>query len=201
MSKKINEVYQFKITLTGSYPFIWRRILVPSHYSFWDFHVAIQGAMGWLDCHLHSFTVKDPVTKSKVVIGIPSKEHPVSDNKVLKDHKVKISEYFSENNRDAGYEYDFGDSWTHRIRFEKTIKAAAGKKYPKCIDGEFACPPEDCGMIAGFYRLVSVLKDAKNDEYNEMIEWLGGEFDPDKFDPKDVTFDDPEERFILRYVN
>jgi len=28
-----------------------------------------------------------------------------------------------------------------------------------------------------------------------MIEWLGGEFNPEIFDPKDVSFDDPKERF------
>ena len=195
MSKKINEVYQFKITLTSFEPSIWRRILVPSHYSFWDLHVAIQDSMGWLDYHLHSFSIKDPITNGKVEIGIPDEEYDAFDRKVLADHKVKISKYFNGNNRDARYEYDFGDSWIHKIKFEKIIQATVGEKYPKCIDGQMACPPEDCGGIGGYYDLLSVLNDPKNEEYNEMIEWLGGEFDPEKFDPKDVSFDDPKERF------
>ena len=41
-------IYQFKVTLTGITPTIWRCILVPENYSFWDLHVAIQDAMGWL---------------------------------------------------------------------------------------------------------------------------------------------------------
>jgi hypothetical protein len=197
MAKKINEVYQFKITLTSSEPSIWRRILVPSHYSFWDIHVAIQDSMGWLDYHLHSFSIKDPITNSKVEIGIPDEEYDAFDRKVLPDHKVKISKYFNENNRNARYEYDFGDSWIHTIKFEKIIQATDGEKYPKCIDGQKACPPEDCGGIGGYYNLLTVLSDPKNEEYNEMIEWLGGEFDPEKFDPKDISFDDPKERFKL----
>ena len=197
MTKKVNEVYQFKITLDYSEPPIWRRILVPSNYSFWDLHVAIQDSMGWLDYHLHSFLIKDPLTNSKVEIGIPDEEFDSFDRKVLADHKVKISKYFNENNRNATYEYDFGDSWIHTIKFEKIIQATVGEKYPKCIDGQMACPPEDCGGIDGYYDLLSVLSDPKNEEYNEMIEWLGGEFDPEKFDPKDISFDDPKERFKL----
>ena len=50
MAKRI---YQFKIELDGATPTIWHRIQVPETYSFWDLHVAIQDAMGWLDYHLH----------------------------------------------------------------------------------------------------------------------------------------------------
>ena len=51
MKKKFNNVYQFKITLEGAKPPIWRRIQVPETYTFWDLHVAIQDAMGWGDHH------------------------------------------------------------------------------------------------------------------------------------------------------
>jgi len=197
MSKKITEVYQFKITLTSSEPSIWRRILVPSNYSFWDLHVAIQDSMGWRDYHLHSFSIKDPITKIEVEIGIPDEEYDAFDRRILADHKVKISKYFNESNRNARYEYDFGDSWIHTVRFEKILQAAVGEKYPKCIAGQLACPPEDCGGIGGYYNLLSVLSGPKNEEYNEMIEWLGGEFNPERFDPKAVSFDNPKERFKL----
>ncbi|MCF8316913.1 MAG: plasmid pRiA4b ORF-3 family protein [Ignavibacteriales bacterium] len=197
MSKKITEVYQFKITLTGSKPSIWRRILVPSNYSFWDLHVAIQDSMGWLDCHLHSFSIKDPITKIEVEIGIPNEEYDAFGRNILADHKIKISKYFNESNLSARYEYDFGDSWIHTVKFEKILQAAVDEKYPKCIAGQLACPPEDCGGIGGYYNLLSVLSGPKNEEYNEMIEWLGGEFNPEIFDPKSVSFDNPKERFKL----
>jgi hypothetical protein len=197
MSKKINEVYQFKITLTNSKPSIWRRILVPSNYSFWDLHVAIQDSMGWLDYHLHIFGMKNPSTNIKVEIGIPDEDDKIFNRVVLPDHKENISKYFNENNRNARYEYDFGDSWIHTIKFEKNLPATVGDKYPKCIDGKMACPPEDCGGIGGYYNLLSVLSDPQNEEYDKMIEWLGGKFNPDIFDPKAVSFDDPKERFKL----
>lgn len=46
-------VYQFKVELEEIKPAIWRRIQVPENYNFWELHVAIQDAMGWLDYHLH----------------------------------------------------------------------------------------------------------------------------------------------------
>jgi hypothetical protein len=54
--------HRFHIKLEGFDPPVWRRIRVPSSYSFWDLHVAIQDAMGWLDCHLHLLHVRNPET-------------------------------------------------------------------------------------------------------------------------------------------
>ena len=195
MVKKTNEVYQFKITLNNSKPTIWRRIVVPSNYSFWDLHVAIQDSMGWIDYHLHIFEIKNPKTNMKVEIGIPDEEDELFDRIILPDYKEKITKYFNENNRNARYEYDFGDSWIHTIKLEKILPATIGEKYPKCIDGKMACPPEDCGGIGGYYNLIEIINDPSHEEYENMMEWLGGEFNPEIFDPKAVSFDDPKERW------
>jgi hypothetical protein len=197
MSKIISEIYQFKITLNGSKPLIWRRIVVPANYSFWDLHVAVQDAMGWLDYHLHEFEIVNPTTSEKVRIGLPDEEYDDEDMTTIPDHKEKISDYFDENNCNARYEYDFGDSWIHTIKFEKNIPALTGEKYPKCINGKMACPPEDCGGIHGYKNLLSILSNPQNEEYKDMITWLGGKFDPKLFDPESVTFDDPKKRFKL----
>ncbi len=193
--KNIHHVYQFKISLNNFKPSIWRRIIVPSTYSFWDLHVAIQDSMGWYDYHLHMFEIKDPETNIKVEIGSPDEEFEAFNRRVLADHKEKILKYFSRNNNTARYEYDFGDSWIHTVKLEKILPVTIGEKYPKCLAGKMACPPEDCGGIPGYYHMLSVLSDSNNEEYTEMIEWLGGKFDPEKFDPDNVIFDDPKERF------
>lgn len=67
---------QFLIVLPNTDPLVWRRIQVPEAYSFWDRHVAIQDAMGWLDYHLHEFEVLDKKTERLVRIGIPDDEWP-----------------------------------------------------------------------------------------------------------------------------
>jgi hypothetical protein len=192
MIKNLYEEYQFKITLNDTKPQIWRRIVVPSTYSFWDLHVAIQDSMGWLDYHLHEFEIINPKTDLKVNIGIPDEEY--SDRKILYDHKEKISGYFNMDNRISIYEYDFGDSWRHTVKLEKILKAIIGEKYPKCVAGKRACPPEDCGGIDGYRNLLKILKNPKNEEYEEMVEWTGGDYDPEEFDPREVIFDDPIER-------
>jgi hypothetical protein len=69
--KKLEPVYQFKITLWDTTPPVWRLIQVPSSYSFWDLHVAIQDAMGWTDSHLHMFRVRSMNKRKEVNIGIP----------------------------------------------------------------------------------------------------------------------------------
>ena len=81
MRGRFKKVYQFKITLKGIKPPIWRRIQVPENYTFWDLHVAIQDSMGWEDYHLHEFEILDPSKGLKVNIGIPPGELGVSFEK------------------------------------------------------------------------------------------------------------------------
>ncbi len=56
-SKPTDSVYQFKITLMGADPAIWRRIQVRDC-AFDEFHEHIQTAMGWTNSHLHQFEIK-----------------------------------------------------------------------------------------------------------------------------------------------
>ncbi len=190
--KKYSRVYQFKITLEGIKPPIWRRIQVPETYTFWDLHVAIQDAMGWEDYHLHEFEVVNPSTGLKENIRIPAE---ASGTEVLSERKQKIADYFSMENRTASYVYDFGDGWEHKIQLEEILPREKGVKYPKCINGKRACPPEDCGGVWGYADLLEIIKDPEHEEYEEMMEWLGGSFDPEHFDVNEVSFDDPDKRY------
>ncbi|HID95704.1 MAG TPA: plasmid pRiA4b ORF-3 family protein [Candidatus Latescibacteria bacterium] len=191
MKKKFNQVYQFKITLCGIRPPIWRRIQVPETYTFWDLHVAIQDVMGWADYHLHEFEMASPKNREKVRIGIPEGDF---DREVLPGWEPKIADYFTQENKSADYVYDFGDDWEHKIELEKILPREKNVEYPICIKGKRACPPEDCGGIGGYYNLLEIIRDPNHEGYEEMIEWLGGEFDPEHFDVKGVSFDDPDKR-------
>jgi len=191
MTKKFNQVYQFKITLKGVRPPIWRRIQVAETYTFWDLHVAIQDVMGWLDYHLHEFEMVNPSTDLKVNIGSPDEDF---GREVLPEWKQKIADYFSMENRSADYVYDFGDNWEHKIQLEKILPREKNINYPICIKGKRACPPEDCGGIWGYEDFLEIITDPNHEEYEEMLEWVGGEFDPEHFDVKEVHFDDPDKR-------
>jgi len=191
MTVKTANIYQFKITLKDIKPKIWPRIQVPEKYSFWDLHVAIQNAMGWVNYHLHRFEIIDPKTGFKVEIGMPDEEF--DDIPIVPEEKAKIAKYFLSTKDKAIYEYDFGDGWKHEVKLEKILPVVVDDQYPKCIAGERACPPEDCGGIWVYESLLEIIADREHEEYTDRMEWLGGEFDPEAFDPESVAFEDPKE--------
>ncbi|MEO1742972.1 MAG: plasmid pRiA4b ORF-3 family protein [Cyanobacteria bacterium J06629_9] len=80
------------------------------------------------------------------------------------------------------YQYDFGDSWEHEILVEKVLKADSEANYPICIKAKRACPPEDCGGTWGYENFLEAIQDAQHPEHTEMLEWVGGTFDPEETD-------------------
>lgn len=193
MKKKFNHVYQFKITLRNIAPPVWRRILVPETYSFWDLHVAIQDAMGWFDSHLHHFEIRNPRTREKEYIGIPDVDGAIP-MKILTGWKKKIADYFGGGKTKAEYVYDYGDNWIHIIEFERILPRIVGDTFPLCIGGERACPPEDCGGTGGYEDFLEAIMDPNHTEHEALLNWAGGDFDPENFNPKNVCFDDPAKR-------
>ncbi len=184
MPGKRNDVFRLRVSLRDIEPPIWRLIDVPGSYSFWDLHVAIQDAMGWLDYHLHLF--KSAPRKGPVVsIGIPDDE---LDDEILPAWEVPISRYLTSPGDALEYDYDFGDDWSHEIELLEILAKDRGTKYPLCIDGAGACPPEDCGGVPGYYELLEALADLDHAEHEDMVEWLKGHaknyypYDPDDFD-------------------
>ena len=99
-----------------------------------------------------------------------------------------VEQYFSLENKKAIYEYDFGDDWIHDILLEKILPAEIGIKYPLCIAGERACPPEGCGGIWSYQSLLEILKDKQLPEYDEVLEWIGNDYNPEEFDSAAVKF-------------
>jgi hypothetical protein len=187
------DVLQLRISLVGIVPPIWRRIQIPSTYSFWDLHVAIQDAMGWLDSHLHAFRLPDLRRGSLVQIGIPDDEYEAG-RRTLPGWEIPVEDYLHEVSPVAVYEYDFGDGWIHVVQLEARLAAHRKQSYPICLGGERKCPPEDCGGIPGYELLLEAIADPDHPEHDSLIEWSGGNFSADEFETSDVAFDDPQTR-------
>lgn len=113
----------------------------------------------------------------------------------LPSWEEKISDWFSlSGNKAMNYTYDFGDNWDHRIELEKIIEKDDIINYPVCINGKRACPPEDCGGVWGYEDKLNIIKNQNHPEHDEIMEWMGVDFNQEEFDCTGVVFDDPAER-------
>lgn len=193
MATKYDSIYQFKISLNHIQPSIWRRIQVPSNYSFWDLHVAIQDAMGWSDSHLHEFDVPRSGSKKTERIGIPDDEAWQGEN-ALPGWEHLVKDYLIKEGQTIRYTYDFGDDWQHKITLEKILPVESNTTYPVCIGGARACPPEDCGGIMGYENLLAIMDDPDDEEHESMLEWYGGIYDAEAFDQEAISFSNPKTR-------
>ncbi len=171
-------IYQLKITLPYIEPAIWRRLEVPGHMTFSDLHDVIQVAMGWEDCHLWAFFVENteigpPAPAEFVMPGAP---RPRSAG------RTTIDEMLTGRRIRFRYVYDMGDDWLHDIKIEKVFAAETDVHYPRCTDGARAGPLEDCGGFPGYMNLLETLANPRHPDHEEMLEWVGGEWDAEAFD-------------------
>ena len=179
--KKSDLLFQFKITLLGTKPPIWRRVQVRDG-SLADLHEHIQTAMGWENCHMHQFIIDG------VRYGRPTSEDFDFGLEMENEDTVRLSQMVPKKGRPFcfKYEYDFGDRWEHEVLFEGYPAVEAKTKYPLCLEGARSCPPEDVGGVGGYEDLLEALADPKHECHEESMEW-GGNFDAEKFDPKKAT--------------
>jgi hypothetical protein len=173
-------VFQFKITLKGITPPIWRRIQTKDC-TLDDLHEHIQTAMGWTNSHLHQFVINRQFYGDPMLLE--ENFEAIEDSTATKLSKIipKDGKRFK-----FRYEYDFGDGWEHEILFEGVQPVEKGVRYPLCVEGERACPPEDVGGIGGYEEYVQAMANPKSKRHKEFLEW-GGPFDPEKFDAQAVT--------------
>lgn len=174
-------LFQFKITLLDIKPAIWRRIQIPDC-TLVDLHEYIQAAFGWENYHLHQFEI-DGVRYSQ-----PAPDGDDFDMEFEDETDVFLSKLLPKAAKRTRwiYEYDFGDGWRHEVLFEGFPPLNPKAKYPLCLEGERACPPEDCGGPPGYGDYLDAIADPKNEQHEVMLEWRGP-FDPEKFDAKMAT--------------
>ena len=139
-------LYQFKITLKDIAPPIWRRFQVRDC-TLDKLHEYIQTAMGWTNSHLHSFKINDTEYGDPDLLGDEFANGEFKDST-----STKISDILPKSGKRLRfeYEYDFGDSWQHEDVFEGCLRAERGGRYPVCVEGARACPPEDVGGTPGY---------------------------------------------------
>jgi hypothetical protein len=173
-------VCQLKVTLDGIEPPIWRRLVVPASYTLERLHDVLQKALGWTNSHLHVFQYGDER------VGIPYELGDLDDTYTRSGRIVHLGDIVAQGHRRFVYEYDFGDGWTHTIDVED-VRDGDEEPSPLCLDGARACPPEDCGGVDGYQRLLDIVFDPTHEEFEEMRTWAGSAFQPERFELRRVN--------------
>ncbi len=174
------QIYQLRVTLSGSHPPIWRQIQVRCDITLAKLHRILQAVMGWTDSHLHQFSIRGKQ------YGIPD-ESDIGLRKAIDERKYKLRDVVPDLNLHFTYEYDFGDLWEHELLVEGILAPQAGVRYPVCLAGARACPPEDVGGIAGYENFLAAINNPRHPEHQEYLEWIGDSFDPEAFDADEVN--------------
>lgn len=173
-------IYQIKVTLKDSKPPIWRRVLVEDKTTLLKLHDVLQTVMGWTDSHLHHYIINGEF------YGAPEDDE-FGDLHIKDESRYKLNQIVNRAGFKLRYEYDFGDSWEHDLVVEKILPAEGGVRYPVCVAGKRACPPEDVGGVWGYEDFLNIIANPKHDEHEDTMMWVGGSFDPEKFSMDEVN--------------
>jgi len=172
------DVREIEVLLLGTDPRIWRRFAVRADITLAALHDVVQVVMGWTDSHLHQFTATD---RKRYGPRLPAMGLGLEDD-TLDERKARLCDVAPARGAKLLYEYDFGDGWEHALKVLKVGPPEPGVRYPVCLAGERACPPEDCGGVWGYYDFLQAMADPKHEQHDEMVEWHGCGFDADAFD-------------------
>jgi hypothetical protein len=169
------KIYELYVELEDIEPLIWRRLLVPATIGLPELHDLLQLTMGWTNSHLHSFAI------GKKTFGMAEVDD-FEELNMLDEKKQTLEATLGEDIRELLYEYDFGDSWHHRIAVKPLARPNPDWHYPLCTGGARAAPPDDVGGPPGYEQFLAAIKDPKHEEHDSMLTWIGGAFDSEGFD-------------------
>ena len=158
---------RLRVTLREVTPVVQRVIDVPAAITLDELHEVLQIALGWTDSHLHQYRT------DSAVYSMASDDW--DDEGETDERGVRLSTLPPR----FVYLYDFGDGWTHDVEV-----LGPGGDGVGCLDGQGACPPEDCGGVGGYAELLAALADPRHPEQEAMREWVGDRLRP--FDQESV---------------
>ena len=146
--------------------------MVPESATFAELHGYIQKAMGWNDEQCHQFRYGKGKSLTNVISDTKDQVAPADE---FEDEKnVTLASFVGRKRMPIRllYRYDFFDDWTHELVIEEKVPEGGELKF---IDGERACPPEDCGGSFGYREALG-----------GFAEWMDDDYDPEAFDVKSI---------------
>lgn len=195
------DLLQLRVSLQKVSPLIWRRLLVRSDSTIADLHHTLQIVMDWEDLHLYHFLIRGRRYGIGRIGAFGFREDA---------HQVRLERFGFSLREKFIYVYDYYDQWQLEIRVEARVPLDPQRRYPACVAGQRAAPPEECGGPWQFLalkqryslwaigeRLLEILEDenlAQNrvdyrDEVRTYLYWLNSEqFDRRAVDQRLQTF-------------
>ncbi|MFF2317935.1 plasmid pRiA4b ORF-3 family protein [Arthrobacter sp. NPDC058097] len=192
-----SRLLRVRVSIVGSEPEIWRVLEVDSSLTLDRIHDVLQTALGWRDAHLHSFTDTDPYVRLRAVNGHVREPRRWVSEDLLEDNEGDLPEtawalgkVLTSESGPLFYEYDFGDSWLHRLELIDSIPMPADVPRARLLDGARRAPLEDSGGIGGYYDMLDALADPAHEDHDELKEWVAWTVGPwQAFDPEHLDID------------
>lgn len=178
------------MTLVDSEPEIWRRLELLGSLTLSQVHQVLQSAFGWEDAHLHRFVTSDPFAPLRPVDGefpevlqwLPGQECGEQGDRP--EEECSLDQLLALGSGGAFYEYDFGDSWLHRLELVSRRPADDDRPPARLADGARRGPLEDSGGFPGYEEIMDALADPSHPDHAEHTAWVAGITGSDApFDP------------------
>lgn len=171
-------ILELRVELVDSEPAIWRLFQLRSSLALNQVHQVLQAACGWEDAHLHRFTSGDPFAPLWPVNGqfpevlqwIPAQECEEPGDRPEED--CSLDQLLALGSAGAFYEYDFGDSWLHRIELVSRRPGDDASPPARLIDGARRGPLEDSGGFPGYEEIMDALADPAHPAHAEHASWV-----------------------------
>ncbi len=167
------QILQCHVWLLDSDPPIWRSFEVGDQITLDALHGVLQRVMGWEFSYLYDFKIGE----ERYASPFPTPLDGTLDATMplLAGLKLEKGAKFT-------YTYDFGDGWRHQITIADILPWRDDIQLPRCLEGDRACPPEDCGGVWGYEGLLERLADPEDPDYEELLDSIGIDFDSERFD-------------------
>jgi hypothetical protein len=185
-----DSVLEVRVELVDSEPEIWRRFELRGSLALSQVHQVLQAAFGWEDAHLHRFVASDPFAPLRPVDGefpeflqwLPGQDCEEPGDRP--EEECTLEQLLALGAGAAFYEYDFGDSWPHRLELISRRSATADSPQALLIGGARRGPLEDSGGLPGYEEVMDALADPSHPDHAEHAAWVADITGSDQpFDP------------------
>ncbi len=165
-------VFRVRVDLNDAQPPIWRRLDLRSDLTLAAVHAILQAAYDWTDSHLHRFSIGGDAFDMAAEWFLCEWDAEEGEDEGTPDADVTLDETLVDPGDVLHYVYDYGDNWDLTIRLEEVLDLTDQTAPARCVDGERAAPPDDCGGIRDADALIEILPDPAAFDVDELNQGL-----------------------------